>query len=92
MTVDVEDALPGVRAGVEDEPELTVGQVPGDLVGQRHHPGEQGRVACGELGDVAVVLTATTVAGTVPATILQNRHSGSVRVGEFGCEEVITRG
>ena len=51
----VEDRLAGAAAGVEDEPELAVGELVGDVAGDRDELGEQRRVALGELDDVAVL-------------------------------------
>lgn len=56
VRVDVEDGLSGVRAGVEDQPEVTVRVFCGEAASGRDKFGEKRGVAGGELGDVGVFL------------------------------------
>ena len=54
--MDVEDGLARAGAGVEDEPEVAVGVLGGDGVGEADEFGEEVGIAGGELDDVAVLL------------------------------------
>ena len=56
MGVDVEDGLTGRLAGVEHQPEVAVGVLRGDRVGEADELGEKLGVARGEFHDVAVLL------------------------------------
>ncbi len=56
VCVDVEDGLSGVRAGVEDESELTIRVLGGEVASGSDKFGEKRGVAGGELGDVGVFL------------------------------------
>lgn len=56
VAVDVEHRLPCRGTGVEDEAELTVGLLRGDLLGEVHEASEELGVGTGELRDVGVVL------------------------------------
>src|SRR5215207_6218383 len=55
VRVHVEDGLPGSGTGVEDEAELAVGELVGDLVRHGHELREEPGIAGGEFDDVAIV-------------------------------------
>ena len=56
VSVDVENGLTGVRAGVEDESEVTIRVLGGEVTSGSDEFGEKRWVASGELGDVGVCL------------------------------------